>query len=288
MLKDNLWKLTGEDYIIIGQSNKKVQLFFSFIGILVLVILLVCFISAVYFIEHLFHNKILDIFIGLLWGFIITNLYILMLYTMSPTIFSNKSIKKGKIKKESHFTVSLILRLLMVILLATITAQPLVVLTLKEHNKSMIYNIIELWENQSLIVSLCTIVIVMIFLIPIILKYRIRLSGDFFAQKRIINQKFVLDNYQDFKKKYRQILEEKIQEYNQKLWVNLHSYLESLKKINPELHKKFLKEIQEETTIYPMDKYEYWEDSPFRTKKKIFNKNLHSENELLNFIYKNN
>ncbi len=120
-----LYGFSGEDrYIIekIGVSGK-----FAFIGLLVLLISLGCFVSALFFIIDLFDGDyFLGIPIGVLWGLVICNLYILLLYTISPpTIPSSVNKNSISLYKQSFFNLSMIFRLFFMMFMAIIVAQPL-------------------------------------------------------------------------------------------------------------------------------------------------------------------
>src|SRR5690606_22404973 len=137
-IRNRLCKLSGEDYAIIQKCNKKIQLYFSMIGLLVLIILICSFASALYFTEYMFHSLIADIGIGIVWGYIVTNMYILLLYTISPTLLPTKVRKKQVIKTYNfRLSFSMGFRIFIVILLATIIVQPLNVLILKPDSKKL-------------------------------------------------------------------------------------------------------------------------------------------------------
>ena len=120
-IRNRLCKFSGEDYTIIQKCNKKIQLYFSLIGLLVLVILLCSFASALYFTENLFHSVLADIGVGIVWGYIITNMYVLLLYTISPPLLP-KRFRKKQSQKTGNFewNVSMGIRILIVTLLPVI------------------------------------------------------------------------------------------------------------------------------------------------------------------------
>ncbi|MBK5214801.1 MAG: DUF4407 domain-containing protein [Flavobacteriaceae bacterium] len=101
-LRVHFWKLSGEDFTIIKNCGAKIQFYFSTIGAFVLTILICCFLSAVYFTEHLFHNKFLDIGVGLVWGYIVTNMYVLLLYTITPSLLPVKNKKKKNVDNSDQ------------------------------------------------------------------------------------------------------------------------------------------------------------------------------------------
>lgn len=128
----NLCFFSGEDDYIIRKCSKKIQIFFAFIGLFVIIVFLGCFISAFEFTTSVFIESgwlVMPFIIGLIWAFLVANMYLLLLYTISPTLLpvSNKKKKhkqKNKIK-DDVFSISLILRILFISLLAIIIAQPL-------------------------------------------------------------------------------------------------------------------------------------------------------------------
>src|SRR5690606_33171045 len=166
-IRNRLCKFSGEDYAIIQKCNRKIQLYFSMIGLLVLLILLCSFASALYFTEHLFHNIIADIGVGIVWGYIITNMYVLLLYTISPTLLPTKERKKQKEKTYPFkLSYSMGIRIFIVLLLAIIIAQPLNVLILKPDSTTFALDIKELLATNPL-ATIITLVVVGIFLFPV-------------------------------------------------------------------------------------------------------------------------
>lgn len=284
-IQNRLCKLSGEDYTMIQKCGNKVQFYFSLIGLLVLVILLCSFASALYFTEHLFHSVIADIGVGIVWGYIITNMYVLFLYTISPTLLPTKIRKKQEVKtKQFKLSFSMGIRIFIVILLAIIIAQPLNVLILKPSSTALAFDIKDLLATNPL-ATIITLAIVAVFLLPVYLKYNIRKLGEFYEKKAEIKKRIIEDDYKDFKKEYRQILENNISNYNKSVWENLMPLLNKLEKINPISYQKYFAEIEKELKTEKIEKYEYWENPPYRTIHKSQTKNILSEQDLLNYIY---
>lgn len=286
---NNLCKLSGEDFTIIEQCSPKIRIYFTWIGVFVLAILLCCFLSAFYFTDHLFHNKFVDVGVGFVWGYIITNIYVLLLYTITPALLPVK-IKKKKSKiqvQKFNFSSSMILRVFMMMLLAIITAQPLNVFLLQPNSIELANDIKNLLAHNSL-ATLVTVGVVLIFMLPIYLKYRIRKLGEFYKLKGEINKRIVEEDYKSFKEDYKRILEEQISKYNKSVWTNLSPYLEKLKLTNPNDYHLYYRAIKNELTNERINKYEYWADPPYRTIKKTVIKNSLSEKDLLNLIYPKN
>jgi hypothetical protein len=281
--RNRLCKLSGEDYSIIEKCNGDIQFRFSMIGLLVLTILLTSFASALYFTDHLFHNWFLDIGVGIIWGYIVTNMYILLLYTISPTLLPTKSREENE-KGGFKFTFSMSLRFFIVVLLAIITAQPVNVFLLKPESNAFAYDIkILMSENEY--AAIITFIVSAVFLTPVYLKYNIRKLGGFYDYKESIEKKMVEDDYLNFKLDYKSLLENNIKTYNRKTWTNLMPHLIKLEKTNPDSYKRHFDEIQNELVDETIDKYEYWDDPPYRTSHKTSTSSPLSEQDFLNEIY---
>lgn len=284
-IRNRLCKLSGEDYFIISQCSNTIQVFFSLIGLLVLVILMCSFASALYFTEHLFHSVIADIGVGIVWGYIVTNMYVLLLYTISPALLPTKSGKKQKYKmSQSQFSFSMALRIFIVILLAIIIAQPINVFFLKSNSTTLAFDIKNLLSTNPL-ATFYTVIVVVVFLLPIYFKYIIRNLEGFYEKKEKIERQIVLNDYNDFKMQYKQHLENNIIKYNKSVWENLMPDLSKLERLNPTVYQKFSMEIKNELVPEKIEKFEYWADPPFDTVKKSINKNILSEEDLLLQIY---
>lgn len=285
VIRNRLCTFSGEDYTIIQKCNVKIQFYFSLIGLLVLVILLCSFASALYFTEHLFHSVIADIGVGIVWGYIITNMYVLFLYTISPTLLPTKIRKKQEVKtNQFQLSFPMGLRIFIVILLAVIIAQPLNVLILKPNSPALAFDIKDLLASNPL-ATIITLAVVAIFLLPVYLKYNIRKLGEFYEKKAEIKKRIIEDDYKDFKKEYRQILESNISNYNKSVWGNLMPFLNKIEKGNPISYQKYFAEIEKELATEKIEKYEYWANPPYRTIHKSRTKNILSEQDLLNHIY---
>lgn len=284
-IKIRLCKLSGEDYAIISECSNKIQNYYSMVGFLVLLILFFSFASALYFTEQLFHSIIADIGVGLVWGYIVTNMYVLLLYTISPALLPVKVRQKQAIKtKQFELSFSMILRIFVVILLALIIAQPLNVLILKPDSTTLAYDIKYLLSTNPL-ATFISLLVIAIFLLPIYLKYSIRNFGKFYEKKAEIEKRIIEDDYRDFKKKYSLLLESNIIKYNKSVWENLMPFLSKLEQVNPLTYKKHFDEIKNELINEKIEKYEYWSNPPFRTIHKSKTKNVLSEQDLINHIY---
>jgi len=284
-IRNSLCKFSGEDFAVIRVCSTKIQLYFTVIGLFVLLILLCCFLSALNFTEHLFHNPIADIGVGIIWGYIVTNLYILLLYTITPSLLPKKEKKSdNKTTRAFELNVSMGLRIGLVILLAIISAQPLNIFILKPNTQAFAFNIRILLAHDFR-AWVITILVIAIFLLPIYLKYSIRKLGEFYEKKAEIEKRIITDDYKDFKKEYKQIIESNISNYNKTIWENLMPFLTKLEQLNPIAYQKYFTEIKNELINEKIEKYEYWADPPFRTIHKSKTKTILSEQDLLNHIY---
>lgn len=136
---------SGEDRGIISELNdRKINRSFNFIGLSVIFISVFCIVSAVIFILNIFQGvgKVASLPIGLFWGFTVTTIYVLLLYTITPPLLIDKTMlikrvknrrrklleKKIDSKNQDSFnnwlTVSMIFRLLFIAVFAVIVAQP--------------------------------------------------------------------------------------------------------------------------------------------------------------------
>lgn len=282
---NQLWKFSGEDYTIIAKCNGTIKLYFSLIGLFVFFILINCFLSALYFTENVFHNLFADIGIGLIWGYIVTNLYVLLLYTITPALLPLKERKKSKTKiSPINLNFSMVIRILLVMVLGVITAQPINIFFFKPNTETFAFDIRDLLTT-SYYAWLLTVLVVGIFLLPIYLKYSIRKFGEFYERKAEIKKQIILDNYVEFKVKYSYVLECNISRYNSNLINNLKPYLDSLQRANSNSYLKFLTELEIEVRPSKISKFEYWANPPFRTIHCSKDKILLSEETLLNYIY---
>lgn len=182
---------SGEDDFIIRKCNKGIQVAFASIGLFVLIIFTGCLFSASLFMSHVFEgNVLLGFFIGFIWAMLVTNLYLLLLYTISPPLLPiarRKRIKQGgktrtiiieKESKEKHplLQISLLFRLGLIILIAVIIVQPFNVVLfspsaepVKEYAKELKF----MFSNHPA-AWIITILGCIIFLLPIYFKYKIR------------------------------------------------------------------------------------------------------------------
>lgn len=288
---------SGEDDYIIRRCGTRIQISFASIGFFVIIIFAGCWTSASLFLSHLFGgSRWLSIPVGILWGLLVANLYLLVLYTISPALLPSSKKRKVKrmlimennaTKNESPFTPSLIFRLSIILLLAIIITQPLNVLIFSPSFEESNYYAKEIRNILSThsIAWIITIIGCIIFLLPIYWKYRVRNRSEFYERKKIIESQIVRDNYIDFKREYAAIFKNKITNCNRTTWENLMPFLNKLEAAYPELYATYFEQLKNEIVNESIIKYEYWADHPFRTTLKKTDKNIASEEDFLKTIY---
>jgi hypothetical protein len=137
-----LFTCSGEDNFILKRCSDKIQKRFALIGFFVLLIFAGCFFSATFFAYSLFEGaKWISFPMGIIWGAVVVNMYLLLLHTISPAIIPLSTKKKKKsspdiIENKSILSFSMCLRLGFMVLLAIIIAQPLNVFTLSSSIQS--------------------------------------------------------------------------------------------------------------------------------------------------------
>lgn len=287
---------SGEDDFLISGNNAKLQISFASIGFFVLLIFIGCWISASLFLSHLFDgNKWISISIGIIWALLVTNLYLLMLYTISPALLPYKDKKASKVLhttpkdsiSESPYTFSLFFRIGLIILLALIIVQPFNIFflsTAEEESKRYAETLRNLFTTHPL-AWVSTLGGCLIFLLPIYWKYVIRNNSGFYERKKEIEYRFVLDQYTEFKEQYSKIFAQHLIRCNNDSWKRIENQLYKLKNNKPESFKLYYDQFVKEFVVEKISKYEYWADPPFRTVQRKNLRVLSCEKEFINDIY---
>ncbi len=450
-----LCNFSGEDDYILRRCSKHAQISLAAIGLFVLIIFIGCFISATAFTYSLFEeNSLISVPFGVFWALMVSIIYLLLLYTITPPILPGNYKKNKKISVQHQstinhrfFTLSMLLRMGFMLLLALIIAQPLSVYFLskstetpiekykleqrarmiivsdslliqneitlfndfenkvklksglgvverlekdlslidlkissdenfvksaftvldsinkidarsflskqiKQVRDSLVFELSTLVDNEinsdyafksqisdvfiteeSLIEDfyiykanliavidkkidnyqqlnnllnksnfyiqkisillkenplswLITIVVCVLFLLPIYLKFIIRKKTGYYEKKEELEKKIVVDAYTEFKIKYSFILSGKVNAYNQKHKDYLYQLLLKIKDIIPDTYQQHLIDIDSEYLDEPITKYEHWADCPFKTERKFKNDTVsNTESELLKLLY---
>jgi len=125
------WILSGEDYRIIKRCNLELRKLFGFIGVFVTLIFSLCFLSSYYAFTQLFNNLYIGIPIGLFFAWMITNLYLLLLYTLSKPVLPNTSNTSAKF-------FSIAVRIAFLIFIAVMMSKPLETMLFKNQLNEII------------------------------------------------------------------------------------------------------------------------------------------------------
>jgi hypothetical protein len=297
--------------------------------------------------SHVFDGaRWMSVPIGILWALLVTNLYLLLLYTISPALLpvaeKKKYTGKYKVKKTKNainpfLSFSFLTRVGFITFLAIIIAQPFNVCFFTTNYEAADKFAITIQEilSTSPLSRVVTVAFCCIMVLPVYFKYRVRrISGknfdndfetsetkgirhlreqlshttghqnlarqilsidinsirtsDFYFQKTLLEYRIVLEEYEQFKKEYSQILTEQIAAYNLKCNHNLKYYVGKLKRLNPEKWQLLDSQIKEELKYETSEKYEYWADPPFRTSYKSAGRDLAKESDLLQMLYPDN
>lgn len=287
-----LWTFSGEDDYIIRKCSNKIQGEFAVIGVWVITIILLCGVSTYLFFDSVFHSVAIGIFTSIIWVLMLLNLYLLVLYTISPTILPSKKDKQGRavafqhVKIETGALISLIGRLLFLALVAVIMAQPLIVWLfdkLAQHPSGWVED--AYLNNIRLLSStgtswLLSILFVVMFWYPIYVKFSVRKDTSFYDKKQQIEKEMILQHYVEFKKSYSEILNTKVENYNEITSRNIAAFLQNYRFLKPELFSVAMPASN-------ISFYESYIDPPFNTEKKKSEKNVGSEKDLLDMLYNN-
>ena len=131
-----------------------------------------------------------------------------------------------------------------------------------------------------------TLLVCIIFLLPIYLKFLIRNKTGYFELREKYEKNLVLDAYKEFKIIYADILSDRINDYNFKYKNSLNQLILKLRKINQEKYKSVVLEIEKEFQNERIEFYENWKDCPFKTLKNRTNSaSVKNEKELLELLY---
>ncbi|MCF2500422.1 DUF4407 domain-containing protein [Dyadobacter chenhuakuii] len=335
LAETQLWILSGEDKYIIKDSTIEIQRRFTRISLLVASIILLCFVGSFVFFEYAFDLPVLiEILLGLFVAAVTGNLYVLLLYTITPILFDKRRTETFDKEKYTLFG-ALTIRVVFITLLAMTMAQPVSVLMLSrstdekveqyktqylkaayQETESLLKDrqldasekkaFIErenkavgaLLESSHFFVKRLTILsedsiaywlinlgVWLLFFYPIFEKYNIRNQKRFYITRRELENRIVKDEYESFKMHYESIMEQQINAYNSNLKHALAPVINAVEATNPQKYQELYHEMFTLTATQSFEKFELWEDAPFKTIKKELNKKSKTEQDLLRLIY---
>lgn len=273
-----LYTLSGDDYTIIGLCTRRVKNQFASIGAFVLVIFILCFLGSLWSFSQLFDSNVIAIPLGLFFAFMITNIYLLLLYTLTKNSFPTKPYRATQV-------VSVGVRGLFICFIALVVSKPVetyifsgqldqeianykiakiekytastnenhaqeileiqslidglnrqyhedakgqieeyqAILSKKEAGRiSSIETMTRLVENSKFFVQgivilstkfwwswFITGMMVFVFLFPAVLKHFLGKKSDYFERKKQIENQLVLDEYDQFKFRYSDLIKQR-------------------------------------------------------------------------------
>lgn len=117
-LRKFFWTLSGDDRNVIAKCNKSTRSRFTGIGVLVAAIFSLCFMSCFFAFTGLLQNLWIGIVIGLFFAWMITNIYLFLLYTLSKTGFPYIPNKTARF-------ISVSIRLIFIAFISIIVSKPI-------------------------------------------------------------------------------------------------------------------------------------------------------------------
>jgi hypothetical protein len=306
-IKENLCLLSGEDTTIIFQMNDKIITnYFTLIGTFVFVLFMLFLSSTILLFIDIFKDEFLfDILIGLVWAFAITNIYVLLLYTSTPTIHPHKYKRGNKIvlasalkKDDTNFKLfsgslgSFLFKITFLIIITGSTAVPFYynfIYTAENANPSLINCINESMHNYSF--WLFNLFILFLLVLPVILKYLLRGIGaltkkeTFYHRKQKLEKRLINKQYKLFKNHYETLLKKNDDYWRNRIKNKIEPYLKQLDKYNIDDANFLRNKIENDLTPQTFERYEAWEDSPFNTIKKEDALSFKTENDLILKLY---
>ncbi len=118
VLLKRLCIFSGEDYQVMKESDQGLIVRFAVIGLFVAFIFLLCFYSTYFAFTQILDDSIGSIMVGLFFALMITNIYLLLLYTLSKNSFPANNTIIGKVASRG-------VRLLFVSFIALIISKPI-------------------------------------------------------------------------------------------------------------------------------------------------------------------
>lgn len=210
-MKEICWKLVGADCFILSQSGNKSQKIFLTLGILYALLSVITFISVSGLFLGIFDFLFLSILGAFIFTFIISNLYRLVLITLEPTTLPIATENKTKFW-------AYLVRVTVVILLATFVSKVIETMlfghwvdnlveeemrrvvgqgNFKQFDQSshFVEHLIKLNIHFPQINAL-TLFIVSLYVIPVVIKHRLKKEKQYYDLKRKIDKRIVVEEYQ--------------------------------------------------------------------------------------------
>lgn len=116
-LRKLLCTFSGDDYSIIEKCSRNLKYRFAIIGLFVINIIFLCFISSYITFTLLFQNKVIGITVAIFFSWMISNIYLLLLYTLTKNVLPH-------IKNDRARLSSVGIRLIFICFIAVIVSKP--------------------------------------------------------------------------------------------------------------------------------------------------------------------
>lgn len=198
-----LWKLACEDYQVLYQASKKTQRAFTYSGVVMGVNYLISFLGLYQFFEIIFSKIFIALLLGAFVTIVFMNIYKLCLTTL------NKDEKKFSLS----YLASLLGRLIFVGFIG--------LLIIKGFESFLIFTVFEKLTlagyDGKILLSLRTIntefawiwivtaALLTLFISPFFIKVSIKADSIYIQQKKSIEKKLILEDYEKFREVYQLI-----------------------------------------------------------------------------------
>lgn len=278
-----LWKIAGAEIELLKKAGKQSQYSFYLIGLFYLTIIIISVIGFLGFLWGVFDSIIPTLLGGSILTFIVTNIYRLSLINSLPIT----SIQE---KKSLVFTY--IVRYFMAVLFALFVSKTFEMVIFNIIEKTGLYfydghnsytsHLIEVNKKELWLWNI-TVIITLLFVLPILLKQRLNKSKDqYFLIKKLRDREIVKEEYQKYLTSKEEILKQIYLQYN-----NLtYSFFENKnglyynKPLSDEI-EKIKKQLDAKRFVPHQKKFS---DEPFNTKLIVNNKKLKNSQDFLNSI----
>ena len=209
-MKEACWKLVGADCFILRQSARKSQIAFLTLGLLYAFLATVTFISFFGLFVGVLQGVFIPLIGAFIFTFIISNLYRLVIITLEPSTLP--VAKEHKVKFWAYFV-----RLSIVVLLAVFISKVIETMLfghwvdgIVEEKISHINRsgrIIQYRESALFVehlkqlnihyplINLMTVFIVTLYVIPVVIKHRLKKRNQYYQTKRLIDKQLVEVEY---------------------------------------------------------------------------------------------
>jgi hypothetical protein len=204
-MKSFFWNLAVGDQQILYKTKDTSGQTFKFLGAVICFLWAFTFLNIIGVFFELFGNFITAVLIGSILSFMILTIYRLNLISLEPNMLPHI--------KEKGLGLATIIRLSMVLLFSFyITSAFVIQISVLIYHHNDISNLIKVFElfykkNQTITITIFCIVSIL-FILPILIKYRLRKNNEYFNIKGKIEKDIIESDYKKFIKYYKQLFSE--------------------------------------------------------------------------------